>query len=795
MNVRFLAGVALLAVLLLVSPFLPGLVGRFGVSPGSLVEAGEGGPFSFDGCVFCHDGYWIIAADILGDGSLCYFYSPDGLSWLPPVKIESAGSYNNHRGASVWKEPYPSPYVHIVYLGLDGNLYYRRGMVQSGHISWENRTLVASPGVHTDYHYQVCVSEGNVWVLWQSPGAIFIKCLNTGSVFTLPNIVVKPELDDRQMCPLPGGRVAVYGAEAGNIHKVITVSTSGVESVEEIGFLCGTYHLNIVRSGGRLYVAFPYHDDENGCDHIYVYGRFQDGWRKVYHRTLERYLKDPLIETPVSLNATPGGGLVLFYGKDEPGEDQLFEKAMMVRSPDGINWGSEEELLHLSHSVEWLLYLCSSSYCTGDVICTAFLVETTVGTYELWFRKIGVAAPAPPTPLVIPMPLYTTAVGVSSYCYYFASENGCVLLVRATFENGEPLPPGTRILLDGGYLEQAAWDAWYRMYPPGHPAPESVTLAFEIPGMMRVMKDCPVSVRKPMGGLTVFTVDREGKPVPAIVKVEAGGRAWTARSSDGAASFPGLPAGKATVSAIPVESGRYAPPRPVSVDVAPNRVTTVTLVFPPLYDPSRTGRVAITNVGMHMAVVRIDAGEELRVGPGETVYRELPAGKHFVACTGENPLLFEPQYLVFDVVEGETLHLSVSVSPARDEGWLREWTENVRMGRGIGDLVVLVVDKATGLPVTGATVTLDVGLRLTAGMDGWCRFSGVPVGNRTVTALSPGFFPSRARVRVLEGGTASVAVELAGFQYEAGPPSPTGAVAALLLLAALLSGLLLALKW
>jgi len=388
--------------------------------------------------------------------------------------------------------------------------------------------------------------------------------------------------------------------------------------------------------------------------------------------------------------------------------------------------------------------------------------------------------------------LYATTARVSSFCYYFTSEKGCVLLVRATLENGDPLPYGTRVLLDGEYLRQAEWDVWYKTYPAGYPAPASVTPVFEIPGMMSVMLSCPVSVRGLMGGLTVFTVDREGNPVLALVKVEAGGSAWTARSADGVASFPGLPAGRATVSALPVEAGRYVAPSPVSVDVAPNKVSTATMVFSPLYDPSRTGGVSITNTGAYTVVVRTDFGEEVRVAPMETLYLELPAGTHFICYTGENPLLFDPQYFVFEVNEGETLSLSVSVSPARDERWLEEWMENVRMGRGVGDLVVLVVDKATGLPVPGATVALDVGLQLTTGSDGRCRLTGVPAGDRVVTALSPGFFPSRARVRVEAGTTASATVELRGFLYEAKPPPPTSKVVVLLFLVVLLSGVLLA---
>jgi len=306
--------------------------------------------------------------------------------------------------------------------------------------------------------------------------------------------------------------------------------------------------------------------------------------------------------------------------------------------------------------------------------------------------------------------------------------------------------------------------------------------------------DAPVSVRGLIGGLTVFTVDRTGSPVLALVNVEAGGGVWTARSDGGVASFTGLPAGRATVSVLPVEGGKYVAPSPVSVDISPNRISTVTMVFSPLYDPSKTGRVGITNVGAYTAAVYPDAGEEVRVGPGETVYLELPAGRHFIVYTGEDPLLFEPQHLVFEVVEGQTLYLSVSVSPVRDEKWLEEWMENVRRGVGVGDLAVLVVDKATGLPVPGATVTLDMGLKLTTGADGWCRFSGVPAGDRTVTALSPGFFPSRARAVVEEGRMSSVTVELRGLLYEARPPPPINKVVVLLFFVVLFSGVLLSWK-
>ena len=87
---------------------------------------------------------------------------------------------------------------------------------------------------------------------------------------------------------------------------------------------------------------------------------------------------------------------------------------------------------------------------------------------------------------------------------------------------------------------------------------------------------------------------------------------------------------------------------------------------------------------------------------------------------------------------------------------------------------------------------LDVGLQLATGADGRCRFTGVPAGDRTVTASSPGFFPSKAKVKVEEGRISSVTVELRGFLYEAKPPPPTGRVVALLFSVVLLSGLLLA---
>jgi len=416
---------------------------------------------------------------------------------------------------------------------------------------------------------------------------------------------------------------------------------------------------------------------------------------------------------------------------------------------------------------------------------------------DRWFAALVVPAPMvvatasiylPSMPVEI-APMYLGAgPKVSSFGYYFTSENGCVLLVRAVCENGDPLPAGTRVRMDSEYLSQTEYDVWYKIYPAGTPPPSTVSVTFEIPGYINISQAVAVSTGGALGDLQVFTVDEKGNPVPALVEVRMNGALVGSQQSTGVATFRGLSAGKVTVSGV--STGLLSPP-PIEVDVAPNRMSTATLVFRRIYDPSITGKVSVTNTGSYPLVVTVDGTETYTVAPGETAYLELPAGNHYVVYTGTEPLLYEPEMETFTLEQGEEKSLYLQVSPARDENWLREWMENARNGVGVGDLAVTVVDKASGTPIPGAVVYLDVGLQQTTNNSGMCYFKGVPTGDRKVKACAQGYFPTTATAKVSEGAATSVQVFLRGFLYEAKPAPPTGRYLILGFLVILLPGVVM----
>jgi len=459
---RFALGVATVVAVLLLLPFLPSLVKIFAISPGaSLVQEGTNFRyFSLSRNVFYHGGYWVISRS-LENGSLCYFYSRDGTSWSEPRQIEPVGDYCTDRGAAVWKEPYPSPYVHIAYFGQDGNLYYRRGTVNpsSGTISWEDRTVVEEGTGNNDFYVDICVSEGNVWLFYQtnnSSEGYRVRCLNTGFYFDTSE-QVKESSADKQMAPLPGGKVAIYGDGNDGSHKVLTVSTSGVEQTEEVLTLgADTWNLNIVRSGDRLYVAFPWHDDSG--EHVSVYARLPSGWTEVYRSAGE----SPYYVTPVSLTATPTGGLVLFYMRAMSSTiTGIYTKGVMVKSADGINWGAEEEILH-PDSDEVGFLLGDSSYCAdAGRVPTLSLSLTTDYKIRLWFWKTEVAVPSPPpspprggvTPLYGASLSFTTWVGSGGQeKTSFKLGEACTFRVSVVDAFGRPVE-GATVLVQVGSLQ------------------------------------------------------------------------------------------------------------------------------------------------------------------------------------------------------------------------------------------------------------------------------------------------------------------------------------------------------
>jgi hypothetical protein len=420
----FALGVAAVSVALLLAPFLPSLIRAFSASPGASLVQETGYVYYHNAArqVFWHDGYWVVTTN-LENKSLCYFYSSDGSSWSGPRQIESVGDHYDGYGAATWKEPYPSPYVHIAYFGQDGNLYYRRGTVSpsDGTISWGERTLVEANTQDMGSGVDICVSENNVWLFYytnnSSGGGHYyvgtrVRCLNTGFYSDLPE-QLKYWPMDKHMAPLPGGGVAIFGIRyiviggysVGYDHVVLTVSASGEVSREDIfpNYLGDQlYGPNIVRSGDRLYVAASW--ESGGLWHVSVYGRSPDGrWSEIYRSAGEDTSGNVV---PVSLTATPSGGLVLLYA--------TYENVVMVSSPDGTNWGSEEVVFHAD---EGGVVYCDSPYFADAGRVPVLILTTTTSKGSQWFRKVEIPTPAPPPapPRAGVTPLYGASVSFTTW--------------------------------------------------------------------------------------------------------------------------------------------------------------------------------------------------------------------------------------------------------------------------------------------------------------------------------------------------------------------------------------------
>jgi hypothetical protein len=370
--------------------------------------------------VFYHGGYWVITRNFT-DGSLCYFYSRDGTSWSEPRQIEPVGDYYGGWGAAVSKESHPSPYVHIAYYGLDRNIYYRRGVVNPGDgtISWEDRTLVEEDTQgewFSDVVPEICVSGGNVYLFYKTINSSTewrVRCLNTGFYFDPPD-AYKEDEKDKQMAPLPDGRVAIlgyiYASELGVFYRLITVSPSGGVVREEIcSFSTAVSGLNIVYSGKRPYVTFSW-EDVTGIMHVSVYTRLPDRWAEVYRSPGEYTYGSP---APASLTATPSGGLVLFY-LSEYGSTG-FTKVVMVRSPDGLSWGEEEEVFQIGSDEYCVLSCDSPRYADAGKVPVVFRTYTTDFKYRIWFWKTEVPLPPPPPPREGVTPLYGASVSFTTW--------------------------------------------------------------------------------------------------------------------------------------------------------------------------------------------------------------------------------------------------------------------------------------------------------------------------------------------------------------------------------------------
>jgi len=86
-----------------------------------------------------------------------------------------------------------------------------------------------------------------------------------------------------------------------------------------------------------------------------------------------------------------------------------------------------------------------------------------------------------------------------------------------------------------------------------------------------------------------------------------------------------------------------------------------------------------------------------------------------------------------------------------------------------GTVAGTVTSSAGGAPIGGATVQVDSGQSDTTAANGTYSISGVPTGNRTVTASATGFMSENANTNVSDGATSTVDFSL--------DPAPVGSQA------------------
>ena len=768
----------MVSVVLLAVPLVPELVRRFGGVTASMVaESGAFGPLTPGGVFYANGRFWVFYSD---GGNIVYSTSTDGATWTDPTVVREG---NQGRAISV--------YFDGRYLHYGGGLFYRRGIPNSdGTITWvADEQGIPSPMGHPNISSIAVDSNGYVWIgFLDGPGYgadrwfyITRSGNNDGTWGETPEgfpyLLKVGHTGLIIPVPLSSGEVLV--AYIDDLDGILRMQWwNGISWTERDVMDMGNYGggFSAVARGNTAYIA-----SQNGNDYwIYLF-KYVSGTV-----TSERICRLTGVYPFLQLSIEPDTGILhIFYG----GSDGVFRH---IWGREGC-WNGPEVWFNTHERIDgWVV-----SY--SSPLCHVYSVpEFYIGppyTHKIMFVYSPPSPPSPPPPPENRenihwenMYLGGGSMTVSAFAYYFTSDRGCVLLVRAVCENGDPLPAGSKIKIDGEYLSQVEYDVWYKIYPAGTPPPSTVSVTFEIPGYISTSLALPVSVGGTIGDLQVFTVDEKGNPVPSLVEVRMNGALVGSQQSTGVATFRGLSAGKATVSGV--STGLLSPP-PIEVDVAPNRMSTATLVFRRIYDPSITGKVSVTNIGAYPIVVTFDGIYTYTISPRGAICVELPAGNHYAVYRGTEPLLYEPQVITFTLEQGEEELQYLQVSPARDENWLREWMENARNGVGVGDLAVTVVDKASGTPIPGAVVYLDVGLQQTTNNSGLCYFKGVPTGDRKVKACAQGYFPTTATAKVSEGAATSVQVFLRGFLYEAKPSPPTGRYLILGFLAILLPGVVM----
>ena len=836
MDKKFALGVALVALVLLAYPFLPGLLERFAAHPGTVVDSSPSFPQEYPlfaasrSCFYSPETgrYWAFYRR-LGEHSFYYISSPDGVHWSSPVLID-----NSLRGGTAWPD---GRYVHVAYMDYNPNYnpndpsslpatayYYMRGLLRSdGTILWGPKTFVA-PVQDIDSPPVICVDDqGYVWVLSSDEGWWRMKLVRSsakgewapgGPSFTLEGGL--ESMSSKPICPYPGGRVVVglrslywesWGWTGVWLHCFLLyiVGPSGVELFrmipckdEPIG-----YNYAVASVGRRVFLASAEGSMPEGSESAVAVLELLEG-RPPGQDLACRYrvrAADLGMENPVALTVTPAGGLALFYMRDRV-STICWERTVMVRSPDGIHWGPEETIQAREEDEPAYLF-CDAPYhaYAGKIPFYSLSYDNRDNLYKAWMWAVGVPVPPPPPPPKenenVPRVENNPPV-VPSYSatgYWFSSDRGCVMLIHCTFDNGDLLPDGASITaylptygqvgVVFGYsefvvpLKRMEPDVWFATLSAGAPVPSKVVLDISVPGMTTVRLIIPLSHREFVGNLLVQVVDAEtGSGIDGATVVC--GQQTSRTSGGGFARFQGVPSGTVPLSCYAQGYYSFAG----SVRVNPNALNTaVVRLYPAEDNRPKDARIVVSVLGIDPksgATLRIDPMSAAVTVDGESCAYDPALGRWAKGVpAGEHSVTaWAPGYyaktLVARVPPGETVEVEVALEPSSEgpERFL---------------LYAKVVDR-NGLPVVGAKVLLDTGASGTTGHDGLCVLSA-PSGTRSVTASHPGYFDATKRVEVR--GPASVTLTLRGVLYEAPAPPPVFLLYLLAFLLVLAAGVFL----
>jgi hypothetical protein len=136
----------------------------------------------------------------------------------------------------------------------------------------------------------------------------------------------------------------------------------------------------------------------------------------------------------------------------------LFTKVVMVRSPDGLSWGEEEEVFQIGSDEYYMLSCDSPRYADDGKVPVVFHTYTTDGKHRIWFWKTEVPLPPPPPPREGVTPLYGASVSFTTWAgsgnqerASFTLGENCTFRVTVVDAAGRPVEDAVVLIRIGSF--------------------------------------------------------------------------------------------------------------------------------------------------------------------------------------------------------------------------------------------------------------------------------------------------------------------------------------------------------